>query len=79
MARQKYKQKPLFWNCIQYDGSNAAEIVAFCNQCSVSDGQLLFMGMIVEPTNWILEDNAGRFSMQINSQFQVFFQLEPGP
>ena len=24
MPKQKYKQKPLFWNCIQYDGNNSA-------------------------------------------------------
>mgnify|MGYP003694125619 CR=1 FL=1 len=55
------------------------EIVAFCNQCAFVDGELLFIGMAVELMNWILEDNAGRFSMQTNSQFNAFFQLEPGP
>ena len=81
MAKQKYKQKPLFWNCIQYDGTNAAELVGFCPMCVYDEVQqkLLFMGMIVEPTSWILQDNAGHFSMQIDSQFNAFFSLSTGP
>lgn len=84
MAKQKYKQKPLFWQCIQYDGTNAAELVAFCGQCAYVDGKLLFNDIPVSPTNWILQDNAGVFTMMIDSQFVAFFQLEgpaakPGP
>jgi hypothetical protein len=81
MAKKKYKQKPLFWYCIQYTGSNVAEMTEFCPQCVYDSTaeKLLFMGMPVEPTNWILEDQAGVFSMMIDSQFVAFFSLDQGP
>jgi hypothetical protein len=81
MAKKKYKQKPLFWYCIQYDGTNVQEMTAFCPQCIYDSNQqkLFFMGMTVDPTNWILQDNAGIFTMMINEQFVAFFQLDQGP
>ena len=77
MAKKKYKQKPLSWYCVQYTGSNVTEMTEFCPQCSYDSEQqrLLFNGMPVEPTYWILEDNAGVFSMMIDSQFNAFFSL----
>jgi hypothetical protein len=79
MARTRYKQKPLFWYCVQYTGSNAAEMVDFCPLC-VLDGTGLKFNMIpVDPTSWVLEDQGGGFSMMIHSQFVVFFQLDQGP
>jgi hypothetical protein len=79
MARNKYKQKPLFWNAIQYDGTNNVEMTAFCPQCvyDTNAGKLLFNGLVVEPTYWILEDNGGIFSMMIDGQFVAFFDLVP--
>jgi hypothetical protein len=81
MAKKKYKQKPLFWYCIQYDGTNVAEMTEFCPQCvyDTNVGKLLFMGIPVEPTYWILEDQAGVFSMMIDEQFNAFFSLDLGP
>ena len=81
MAKKKYKQKPLFWYCIQYTGSNVEEMTAFCPQCVYDSGHqlLLFNGIPVEPTYWILEDQAGVFSMMIDSQFIIFFDLSGGP
>ena len=79
MARTKYKQMPLFWYCTQYDGTNQAEMVAFCPQCIYADGRLAFMGMTMSPTDWILEDQGGIFSMMVDSQFVAFFQLDHGP
>jgi len=77
MAKKKYKQKPLFWYCIQYTGTNVAEMTEFCPLCvyDANVGQLLFNGIIVTPTNWLLQDNAGIFTMMIDSQFNAFFDL----
>jgi hypothetical protein len=80
MARVKYKQKPQFWWCVQYSGTNSAEMIAHCPQCVVDPktGKLMFNGLEVVPTNWILQDNGGLFSMMIDSQFNAFFQLDTG-
>jgi hypothetical protein len=82
MAKKKYKQKPQFWYCLQYDGENPAEMVAFCPEGCKYDPEanvLTFNLMTVEPTNWLLQDMAGVFSMMIDSQFKAFFQLDTGP
>ena len=81
MARTRYKQRPQFWYCIQYSGTNSAEIISHCPQCKVDPktGKLLFNGLEVMVGNWVLEDIGGLFSMMIDSQFQVFFSLDPGP
>ena len=80
MARVRYKKKPEFWYCIQYSGSNVAEMIAFCPQCTYDEDsqKLVFNMVVVEPTNWILEDNAKVYTMMINEQFAVFFDLAPG-
>lgn len=80
MARTKYRQKPQFWMCTQYSGTNAAEMVAACPQCHYDAGTntLTFNQMTVLPTMWILEDLAGIFTMMINEQFVAFFDLAPG-
>lgn len=81
MARTKYKQKPQFWWCVQYDGTNSVEMIAHCPQCVVDakTGKLMFNGIEVVPTNWILQDNGEQFSMMIDSQFNAFFELDHGP
>jgi hypothetical protein len=81
MARAKYKQKPQFWYAVQYSGTNDAEMLAFCPQCAYDEEQqkLLFNLLIVTPTNWVLEDMAGVFSMMIDSQFKAFFSLDNSP
>lgn len=80
MAKRKYKQKPQFWYCIQYNGSNPEEMVAFCPQCSYDsvENVLTFNGLKVDPTNWILQDMGGIFTMMIDSQFTAFFSLDTG-
>lgn len=80
MARQIYKQKPLFWECVQYNGTNWQEMVSFCPECTYDNQTkvLLFNGMTVDATNWVLKDNAGRFSMRTNDEFVAFFQLSGG-
>ena len=80
MARTRYTQKPLFWYCIQYTGSNATEMVEFCPRCvyNAGDQKLYFNLVLVEPMNWMLEDQAGGFSMMSDSQFNAFFQLSAG-
>lgn len=76
MAKKKYKKKPEVFYAIQYDGTNSAEMIAFCSQCSVVDGKLLFgPGMTVDPTSWIMSDNANVFTMMTNEQFVVYFEL----
>jgi hypothetical protein len=81
MAKHKYKQKPQFWYCTQYTGDNPEEMVAFCPQAQYDPGSgvLTFNGLAVEPTNWILQDVGGVFTMMINAQFNAFFSLDQGP
>lgn len=80
MAKTKYKQKPLFWHCIQYTGDNVAEMTEFCYLCVYDTNmeKLMFDGVPVEPTYWILQDQSGRFSMEVNEQFVAFFSLDQG-
>lgn len=82
MARQRYKKKPEFWYCIQYNGTNATEMLEFCPLLSWDEGKqkLIWMGYdSVEPTYWVLEDNAGQFSKMSNEQFIEYFDLATGP
>jgi hypothetical protein len=81
MAKRKYKQKPLFWYCTQYDGANAAEMVAFCPECvyNADSGKLFFRDTIpVHATDWVLQDMGGIFSLMVDSQFNAFFSLDTG-
>lgn len=78
MAKVKYKKKPETYDCIQYDGSNTAEIIAFCPLCAVhtpTGTLMLNRAIIIDPTSWVMQDLGGNFSVMINAQFIAFFQL----
>ena len=77
MAKRKYKKKPESWYGLQYTGGNVGEMTGFCYLCIYDSGQekLLFNGMTVEPGNWILEDDAGIFTMMIDEQFNEHFTI----
>ena len=78
MAKKKYKKKPESWYCIQYTGTNVEEMTSFCPDLAyhTDTGKLMFGPIIVvDPTNWVLQDNAGIFSVMIDSQFNAFFEL----
>lgn len=80
MAKKKYKKKPEVYYAIQYDGTNNAEMTAFCSECvyDTNQGKLLFRGSItVNPTDWIMQDNAGMFTLMIDEQFNAYFDLAP--
>lgn len=81
MARQKYRKKPEFWDCIQYSGTNSTEMTSFCYLCSYDPAtqKLFFNLVIVQPTYWIMQDNAGNFSMLDDAQFKAFFEITSGP
>jgi len=82
MAKKKYKKKPEVYYALQYDGTNAAEMVAFCPQCRYDDAndKLYFAGdvVVVEPTSWVMYDNAMVFSVMGDEQFKAFFSLDAG-
>lgn len=81
MAKRKYKKKPEFWYAIQYDGTNAVEMVAFCPGLRYDDvsGQLWFNDIVVVvPTSWVLQDIAGVFSVMTDAAFTAFFSLDTG-
>jgi hypothetical protein len=81
MAKQKYKKKPEVYYAIQYDGTNNAEMTEFCPQCvyDTNQGKLIFNLMVVDPTMWIMSDNAGIFTIMMNDQFIAYFDLDQGP
>jgi plasmid maintenance system killer protein len=39
---------------------------------------LTFNTMVVTPTNWLLQDMSGVFSMMVDQQFNAFFSLDTG-
>ena len=79
MPRAKYKQKPQFWYCCQYTGSNAAEVIEFCPLVTQDGQKLMFAGVSeIAPTSWVTQDSSGRFSLMDDAQFIAFFQLDMG-
>jgi hypothetical protein len=83
MPKTKYKQKPLFWYCLQFTGDNVAEMLEFSDRISWDEeGQRLVADKgvhVINVTDWVMEDQAGNFSGMVDEQFQAFFQLEGGP
>jgi hypothetical protein len=83
MAKHKYKKRPEFYYAIQYDGTNEAEIVQFCPECiyDAAQDKLFFYKSVVlmQPSEWVVQDNGGNFTMMTDEQFNAFFQLDTGP
>jgi hypothetical protein len=80
MPAKRYQEKARQGDCIQFTGSNQAEITAFCGQINVwpQDGTLRFGPTIVEATNWVLKNNLGGFGVTTDANFHDGFQ-EIGP
>jgi hypothetical protein len=75
---KKYKKKPEEYYALQYDGTNHADIIAFCPECiyDAESKKLIFQGVItVDPTSWVLQDIAGAFRIMTDSQFISYFAL----
>lgn len=81
MAKKKYKKKPEVYYAVQYSGTNVEEMTGFCPLCVYDSAtqELLFTGMLVRPTDWLMSDNANQFTMLGAEQFNAFFALDTGP
>jgi hypothetical protein len=56
-----------------------AEMTEFCPFLTYdTNQQKLFFYQIteVQPTSWVLQDNAGLFSVMVDQQFNAFFSLD---
>jgi hypothetical protein len=81
MPEKRYRKKPELWWGLQYIGTNVAEMQEFCSWLTYDEAEekLIYANMIeVAPTSWILKDNAGEFSVMVESQFQAYFEETPG-
>jgi hypothetical protein len=82
MAKKKYKRKPESWYCIQYIGTNVEELTEFCPLVTYDTNtqQLMWMGLNpIDVTSWVMQDNAGIFTVMIDEQFNAYFDLDTGP
>lgn len=79
MAKKKYRKKAEVFYAMQYDGTNAAEMIEFCPQCiyDESEGKLSLNTIVVDPGSWVMSDNAGIFTIMVNEQFIAYFDLAP--
>jgi len=89
MAKKKYKRKPESWFCIQYTGSNQAELVAeYAPYVTYHSGEtsgpnnepvpprlMLDNTYVIEPNFWVMEDNLGTVTMKDPASFNAFFEL----
>jgi hypothetical protein len=81
MATQKYTEKVVTGDALQFTGNNRQEMMNFCSQIesifdeSIGRLRLYFAGMEMVATDWIVKTPIGAFEMWNNTQFNQLYAL----
>lgn len=63
MATQRYQQRPVIVEAIQFTGSNQDEITAWAKDTKFINGQLfIYSAVIVQPGEWVIIGVCGNTS-----------------
>jgi hypothetical protein len=83
MPTAQYVRKPVTFTAIQYDGTNHAEVIAFCPLCSYDGSTLTFDdpatpdSIKIAASHWVMANEVGRFMPYSAPDFLNFYAPAP--